>query len=62
MPNLKLASGKKFHELTCMFGASVACLVIAASFALADLLGCLSGSIIFTLATILCGLGVPLVG
>ena len=44
-----------------MFGASVACLVIAASFALADLLGCLSGSIILTLATILCGLGVPLV-
>ena len=44
-----------------MFGAFVACLVIAASFAFADLLGCLSGSIIFTLATILCGLGVPLV-
>ena len=62
MPDLKLALGKKFHELTFLFGASIACLVIAASFAFADLLGCLSGSISLTLAIIFCGLGVPLVG
>ena len=60
MPNLKLASGKNSRAYL-FFGASIACLMKAASFAFADLLGCLSGSFSDTLATILRGLVVPLV-